>query len=107
MIDNKELPLKNVVLNDLTQEMTYVSLLSQSKRFNLLILNIFRQCYSKHKRISPGDSYDEGELVTVKFRSQWHRGRFLQYKPSIDFAHVSSHRLVPLNRKSIFLDILR
>jgi len=61
----------------------------------LFILNnkihwfIFRQCYSKHKRICPGDSYDRGELVAVKSRSQWHRGRFIEYKPNIDFAHVN------------------
>jgi hypothetical protein len=62
-----------------------------------LRLNIFRQCYSKHKRICPGDSYDEGELVAVKSRSQWHRGRFIQYKPNIDFAHVSYHQSAQLN----------
>ena len=38
----------------------------------------------------PGDSYDEGELVAVKSHSQWHRGRFIEFKPNIDFAHVSS-----------------
>ena len=47
-----------------------------------------RNCYSKHKKVYPGDSYDQGELVAVKFRSRWHRGRFIQYKPSIDFADV-------------------
>jgi len=55
------------------------------------MIGIYRQCYSKHKRICPGDSYDEGELVAVKSHSQWHRGRFIQYKPNIDFAHVSSY----------------
>ncbi|CAF3111343.1 unnamed protein product [Rotaria socialis] len=68
LTNKKEEPEKNVVLKELTQEMTL--------------------CYSKHKRICPGDSYDEGELVAVKFRSQWHRGRFIQYKPNIDFAHI-------------------
>ncbi|CAF0984259.1 unnamed protein product [Rotaria sordida] len=68
LINKQEIPEKNVVLKELTQEMT--------------------QCYSKHKRICPGDSYDEGELVAVKLRSQWHRGRFIEYKPSIDFAHI-------------------
>lgn len=51
---------------------------------------MFRQCYSKQKRVCPGNSYDEGELIAVKSRLQWHRGRFLQFKPDIDFAHVSS-----------------
>ncbi|CAF3479713.1 unnamed protein product [Rotaria sp. Silwood1] len=68
LINKKEVPEKNVVLKELTQEMT--------------------QCYSKHKRICPGDNYDEGELVAVRFRSQWHRGRFIEYKPNIDFAHI-------------------
>ena len=53
----------------------------------------FRECYNKHKRICPGDSYDEGELVAVKLRSQWHRGRFIEYKSNIDFAHVSDDGL--------------
>jgi hypothetical protein len=97
LIDKKELPPKNVVLKELTQEMTYVYLFFFVETINSLILNIFRQCYSKHKRICPGDSYDKGELVAVKSRSQWHRGRFLQYKPGIDFAHVSSHRSAQLN----------
>ncbi|CAF1252283.1 unnamed protein product [Adineta steineri] len=68
LLDQKELPDKNVILKELTQEMT--------------------QCYNKQKRICPGTSYDEGELVAVKSRLQWHRGRFIQYKPNIDFAHI-------------------
>ena len=59
------------------------------KFIDLFLIDLSRQCYSKHKRICPGDSYDKGELVVVKSRSQWHRGRFLQYKPNIDFAQVS------------------
>ncbi|UJR28510.1 hypothetical protein I4U23_009748 [Adineta vaga] len=68
LIDRKEILEKNIVLKELTQEMT--------------------ECYNKHKRICPGDSYDEGELVAVKSRLRWHRGRFIQYKPNIDFAHI-------------------
>ena len=56
---------------------------------DLFLIDLSRQCYNKHKTISPGDNYDEGELVAVKSRSQWHRGRFILYKPNIDFAHVS------------------
>ena len=33
--------------------------------------------------------------MAVKYRSKWHRGRFLQYKPTIDFAHVRSRSYRP------------
>jgi hypothetical protein len=59
------------------------------KLVDLFLIDLSRQCYNKHKTISPGDNYDEGELVAVKSRSQWHRGRFILYKPNIDFGHVS------------------
>lgn len=90
LIDKKDLPLKNVVLNELTDEMTYVIYSSIDFR-SMSILFFCRQCYSKHKRVYPGSSYNEGELVAVKYRSKWHRGRFIQYKSNIDFALVCFH----------------
>jgi hypothetical protein len=71
---------------------------------DLFLIDLFRQCYNKHKSICPGDSYDRGELVAVKSRSQWHRGRFLQYKPNIDFAQVRIY--FDLN-KYILIDLVR
>ncbi|CAF0995587.1 unnamed protein product [Adineta ricciae] len=68
LMEKTELPEKNVLLKELTEQMT--------------------ECYNKHKRICPGSSYDEGELVAVKSRLLWHRGRFIQHKPSIEFAHI-------------------
>ena len=67
----------------------------------------FSRCYNQHQRVHPGEGYDEGELVAVKLRSQWHRARFIQYKPNIDFAHVCDSSLLSnVTDPCVILDLL-
>ncbi|CAF0826523.1 unnamed protein product [Didymodactylos carnosus] len=74
-LGNSEIPIlskekleKNVILNEMTRDMT--------------------ECYNKHKRLVNPDMFNQGQIVAVKYQSEWHRGRYLQFKPNIQFADV-------------------